>query len=390
MNHSSVYDADIKRGESFKVDFKREFPQQASDLSKSIASFASSSGGRIYIGVDNDGTVIGSDIKSVDDLIAFDKWQKRIEGTCGSVSPRIRVSVDFIKRQGKVIVVIDVPKGSEPIYFVNGIPYLRHLTSSRIASPEEVRDAHRIYFENQGLIQEIADEEQQFLVDAIYRLSDVILISRDFRDHVINPDLAQMLYDLREAGEDLIDLGSEELAHEFGVGDEQKSIGNSLVELSNYSFSMGSESLDQFGTELAKVTEEATRLEAEISNQIEIPDLSEISEFIDSNLRELQKQLENAERYYRTGEFERLWDSSRILAYNFNRLGHLPDPNQVSGLTKRLRELGEKLRGIASYQKYFYFGLGTNPLLRLESPISEVRSLARDIASLAQISAIEL
>ena len=46
----------IQTGEGYKIEFKRSVN---SDLSKEIVAFANSSGGRIFIGIDDNGSVPG-------------------------------------------------------------------------------------------------------------------------------------------------------------------------------------------------------------------------------------------------------------------------------------------------------------------------------------------
>lgn len=43
------------KGESQEVEFKREFPQQVSDLAKEVAAFATSNTGTIFLGIDDNG-----------------------------------------------------------------------------------------------------------------------------------------------------------------------------------------------------------------------------------------------------------------------------------------------------------------------------------------------
>ena len=47
-------EAIIQTGESYQVEFKRNIN---SDISKEIVAFANSSGGRIFIGIEDDGTI---------------------------------------------------------------------------------------------------------------------------------------------------------------------------------------------------------------------------------------------------------------------------------------------------------------------------------------------
>src|SRR2546425_5873679 len=107
---------DIATGETQNVEFKRDFPQSAKDLGDEIASFASSNQGAIYLGVENSGQVNGvSGISNLNDLKGKDEYQKRIQGvTSQIVDPPVRVHVDFIEYEGKIVVRIFVPQGSDP------------------------------------------------------------------------------------------------------------------------------------------------------------------------------------------------------------------------------------------------------------------------------------
>jgi ATP-dependent DNA helicase RecG len=49
-------EAIIQAGESYQVEFKRNVN---SDISKEVVAFANSSGGRIFVGIDDDGTIPG-------------------------------------------------------------------------------------------------------------------------------------------------------------------------------------------------------------------------------------------------------------------------------------------------------------------------------------------
>ncbi len=48
------------RGEGQNLEFKREFPKQATDLAKEIAAFATSNQGTILLGVSDSGDLVGA------------------------------------------------------------------------------------------------------------------------------------------------------------------------------------------------------------------------------------------------------------------------------------------------------------------------------------------
>ena len=124
-------------GEGQRIEFKSEYPSNGSDLGKEIAAFASSNAGRIIIGVKDDGDLVGLD--ELTTPAGRDQLAQRIEGVCANaVKPAITPVIKYAQEDGKNVLVIEVPRGTQPIYYSGNKPYVRHLTSSRPAEPHEV------------------------------------------------------------------------------------------------------------------------------------------------------------------------------------------------------------------------------------------------------------
>jgi ATP-dependent DNA helicase RecG len=101
----------IQGGEGYKIEFKRSVN---SDLAREIVAFANSSGGRIFIGIEDDGTVSGA--------VLDNSLRSRIETTANDCDPGIKVVMETV---GNVI-VITVPEGSaKPYRCTNGF-YIRN------------------------------------------------------------------------------------------------------------------------------------------------------------------------------------------------------------------------------------------------------------------------
>jgi len=131
-------------GESIQVEFKEIIPSNLSMLAKTIAAFSSTEGGRIYLGVNNDGELIGVAKEGPSWL---DKLKLSIENFIyTSVKPTPTISINPYEVGNKTIVQIRVPKGPEPLYFLKNIPYIRRLTSSKPATPSDVKNLHLQYF----------------------------------------------------------------------------------------------------------------------------------------------------------------------------------------------------------------------------------------------------
>ena len=115
----------IQSGEGYKIEFKRNVN---SDLSKELVAFSNSSGGRIFIGIDDDGTLPGV---TVDNAL-----KSKVEMIARDCDPSIIISLEALNK----ILIIHVPEGQNKPYRCTGGFYLRNGASSVKLSTEEIRD----------------------------------------------------------------------------------------------------------------------------------------------------------------------------------------------------------------------------------------------------------
>ncbi|MBC8508216.1 MAG: ATP-binding protein [Anaerolineales bacterium] len=127
----------IKQSEHYTAEFKLKLSGKDVDkLGKEFTSFASSTGGRIFLGVDKYGKIQG--FEGIDSPEGKDTFQQRIRGIVSSnVSPIPFYQVDFASDKTTTIAVITVPKGVAPFYSFKNVPYIRELETSRPATQEE-------------------------------------------------------------------------------------------------------------------------------------------------------------------------------------------------------------------------------------------------------------
>jgi len=102
----------IELGENLTVEFKREYIE---DIKKTIIAFANSAGGKIFIGVNDDKSIIG--VKNPDDILL------QITNVIRSaIKPDISLFVDYkIEKVGKTsVIVVSVNKGTACPYYLAG------------------------------------------------------------------------------------------------------------------------------------------------------------------------------------------------------------------------------------------------------------------------------
>lgn len=130
-------DAALQAGEGQGIEFIERYPSNGHELAKEIAAFATSNAGAIFLGVSDAGQVPG--LQEADDLAARDALRRRIEGlSSGAIKPSVVPRIDFLLHEGHDVVRIGVPKGTDPVYYTNHRPYMRHGTLARPAEPHEV------------------------------------------------------------------------------------------------------------------------------------------------------------------------------------------------------------------------------------------------------------
>ena len=124
----------FKTGEGYTLEFKESV---SSSMGKDICAFANSSGGKIIIGIADDGKIKGYEISNRD--------KSRIQDIAKNMEPSIWVKIEQIEDLGVVL----VPEGKNKPYFVGGHCYIRQGASSVLLKRDEIRE----FFQRENLIQ---------------------------------------------------------------------------------------------------------------------------------------------------------------------------------------------------------------------------------------------
>ena len=119
---------DLEEGQT--VEFKRKYKD--GNILHVIASFVNSSGGEIYLGVDDDKEVVGINITQ--------KLKDKIQQACNNIEEPISVEMEAREIYGKNVLVVKTPKGKNVPYFVSGTVHVRSGAITRPATKQEIRD----------------------------------------------------------------------------------------------------------------------------------------------------------------------------------------------------------------------------------------------------------
>ncbi|RLG30771.1 transcriptional regulator [Methanosarcinales archaeon] len=123
----------IDRGEDTSNQFKANF-HSVDKLAVEICAFANSDGGSLYIGISDSEDIEGL---SKEDVNRLNQW---ISSTCSSkIAPPLFVKTEILICDGKRILVVYVPKGSDKPYAVNTTEFwVKSGADKRRATREEL------------------------------------------------------------------------------------------------------------------------------------------------------------------------------------------------------------------------------------------------------------
>ncbi len=120
----------ILTGESFHLGFKRE-EENNDDFANTIVSFANTDGGKVLVGLSDDGSIL--------DIEDANKCMLRIEDIAFNLcKPPVTIVQETELIDGKKIVIINVPKGIQRPYNTKGRYFIRSSNRIREASREEL------------------------------------------------------------------------------------------------------------------------------------------------------------------------------------------------------------------------------------------------------------
>ena len=124
----------IKEGEGYTLEFKENLGKK---FIVEIVAFANSMGGKILIGVDDNGNIVGTDTSN--------NQRANIQNQISQIEPRINVKIDIVDN----VIVVNVPEGDDKPYSSSEGYYLRAGAMCQKMNRNEIRE----YLEDGGKIQ---------------------------------------------------------------------------------------------------------------------------------------------------------------------------------------------------------------------------------------------
>ncbi len=104
----------IEKGEDSQTQFKERF-ESIDALAAEICAVSNSNGGTILAGVSDDGEIMGL---TKEDIQKLNQW---VSNACSQkIDPQVNVTTQNIKYMDKIVIVINIPMGTNKPYMANG------------------------------------------------------------------------------------------------------------------------------------------------------------------------------------------------------------------------------------------------------------------------------
>ncbi len=331
-------------GESETVEFKRELPKQVRDLAKEIAAFASCGGGRLLLGVADDGSIPG--VANAYDPAVRDDLERRIVGVCQIIDPPVLPQINWASAHGSGVLVVTVEKGPESLYYVDGRAYIRHGPVSRPATPAEIRAA---------LAPAVAEGAKNH--PELSELADVLANVRRWCDtdadtRGLKPWVDEWSADAETYASKLRDLSVTDWAIESNVNERLEATAEKLDEVAQFRHYLGGG--DSFDDVCNSVGDIAMELMRDLIDPVEVSEGTqrEVLEEMAKLARTLAQMWERAGKEIFDGRVEKAQQETygigrQIAKWTYFKLSLLPESTLLD-----LRRIGLGLLQLVSMRVY--------------------------------------
>ena len=171
----------VDLGEGINVEFKRRVPQPER-IAKEIVALTNTHGGRIVLGVDDDGKILGIDHASEEEFLL----RQAVEAHC---RPVVEYQTERIVMEPRCdVLVVTIPESSTKPHGVvldgeeEGTPYIRVDAKSIEASPETIKELREQkersgvtfeFGETESLLMRYLDDYGRISVSQLAQLADI-------------------------------------------------------------------------------------------------------------------------------------------------------------------------------------------------------------------------
>ncbi len=364
-------------GEGQNLEYMEVFPQQARDLAKEIAAFASTNPGTVLLGVSDDGSLVG--LADTATPAQRDELLRRVEGLCrGTVKPSITPKVTWAIETDQNVLVIQVPKGTEPVYYSGHIPYVRHLSESRPAEPHEV--VERIRSQPASDVESEPNPLQDLMSRLASLLVELLVFAEETKERNVNPWLDQWRSQYEYSATKLREMAADQLAVDNGLSDDFNQLASALEAVASFQHTIGGgprfDVVKQ--TALGKILE--VKQKYIDSTRLSDNSIAAVSETIKKTYRQLVILAGRMEEKVNQGRIENVQSEASAFGFTLLRLSYYGIDRLRDGLSLELRGIGRDLHLVETERLYMDGGRSINAILdRISAAATRLKALVESL-----------
>ena len=350
------------RGENQDLEYMESFPQNVRELAKEIAAFATSNPGTILIGVSDTGDLVG--LEDALTIEGRDTLLRRIEGICrGTIKPAITPTVKFANEDEKAVLVIIIPKGSQPVYYSNHIPYIRHITESRPAEPHEIVELVRLWLPAIGLKGEDQDPLAHLISEIAPVIVDILIYADEADERNVNPWLEMWRTQFQQGAAELRELAIRDIAIEQGMSDELNELTQALDEVATFRMYLGC--WEKLSALIRQVYELASSIKHHRIDSVPLSkaSLGGIKQTIVSSGRSLSSLVDRAEQMVEQGRIEEFQAKASEVGHILLRASQYNISSLQDGIDKKLQAIGRVLHLVETMRICWDGGRSLNAII---------------------------
>jgi hypothetical protein len=278
--------------------------------------------------------------------------------------------------------VIIVPRGSQPVYYSNKIPYVRHITESRPAEPHEVLDLIRIWLA--AAPPSPVEQEDDSFSEVLSRLAailfEVLIYGEEVDSRMVTPWLDQWRAQYAYAATELRDIAAQQVAIDRGLAPQLLDLARALDEVAGVQLFIGS------GPKLHSLVEEALKLASAIKERwvdatpLSDASLSSVRKTLASTARRLRELVSRAETMIDQGRMDEFQAEASAYGKTLLQTGYYQIDRIHPGLGQKLHMIGRELHLLETTKRYLDGGRSVEAIKATVSQCAdELEALIADI-----------
>jgi hypothetical protein len=310
-----------------------------------------------------------------------DTLLRRIEGICrGTIKPAITPTVKFANEDDKTVLVIIIPKGSQPVYYSNHIPYIRHITESRPAEPHEIVELVRLWLPAVGLEGEYQDPLAHLISEIAPVIVDVLIYADEADERNANPWLEMWRTQFQQGAAELRELAIQDTAIEQGMSDELNELAQALDEVATFRMYLGC--WEKLSALIRRVYELASSIKHRRIDPVplSVASLGGIKHTIVSSGRSLSSLADRAEQMVEQGRIEEFQAKASEVGHILLRASQYTIASLQDGIDKKLQAVGRDLHLVETMRISMDGGRSLNAIIeKVKNCSSELNQIVSSL-----------